>query len=64
MDARHLNKYIGWKWCTITKNTIESEFRPYLVITCDFSYYNAEVYLGNTIRCLLTDNVITHIKLN
>lgn len=64
MNNQQLNKYIGWKWCSITKNTIEAEFRPYHVIQCDISYFNSEVFLGNTIRCLVINNVIIQIKLN
>ena len=64
MNNHKLNKYIGWRWSNITKNTIESEFKPYNVISCDMSYFNSEVNLGNTIRCLIMDNIITHIKMN
>lgn len=64
MNNQKLNKYIGWRWSNITKNTIESEFKSYNVISCDMSYFNSEVNLGNTIRCLIMDNIITHIKMN
>lgn len=64
MNNEKLTKYVGWRWSNITRNTIESEFRPYHVVTCDMSYFNSEIYLGNTIRCLVMNNIISKIKLN
>jgi len=64
MNNQQLNKYIGWRWSNITKNTIESEFRPHNVISCDMSYFNSEVFLGNKIRCLVLNGVITQIRFN
>lgn len=64
MNIHRLNKYIGWRWINITKNTIESEFREYNVVSCDESSFNSEVFSKNTIRCLVLNGIITQIKLD
>ncbi len=64
MNHTQIAKYIGWEWNIMTKNTIENEFKLYKVEMCDLDDFYTEVFLVNTIRCLVTNNIITNIQFN
>jgi len=65
MESNKLLKYIGWICSELTINTIEYEFYPYkLLIFYDLQEYNRQIYMYKTIRCLVENNCVTHLKIN
>ena len=64
MENENLLKYKGWKCNTLAINTIEYEFQSYKVILCENEFFNKEIYLHKTIRCLVHKDIIIDLKLN
>ena len=59
-----LQSFIGRAWNDTTKQSIEKSFNPYKVMVCDESYFYREVFITNTIRCVVSDGVITMLGFN
>ena len=64
MDNKKLLKYQGWRYNTLTINTIEYEFYPYKVQLCDVKEFNNNIHLDKTIRCHLIGNLVNDLKFN
>ena len=64
MNSKNLIKYKGWRYTTLSVNTIEYEFYPYKLLLCSNEDFNNNVYLHKTIRCLIFEGIIIDLKLN
>jgi|LakMenEpi03Aug12_release.lakeMendotaPanAssembly.Ray.scaffolds.fasta_scaffold737728_2 hypothetical protein len=56
--------YIYKEYNENTKSEIEDKFKPYKIMLCDINFFCKEVYLGNTIRCVVNNGIITELGFN
>jgi hypothetical protein len=59
-----LMSYVGREYNDDIKMQIENELHPYKVMVCDMTYFNLELFLVDTIRCVLHNGIIFQLGFN